>query len=242
MLNQAILLNINIGKKEMSTAIGLYIVIALYFVFFSRTLFFPVALLILIGFVAATVLEIKAINKVCYASLFDAEGTLYMTIPISAKNMVLGKVLTISTFLLIESWILYFGLILATLLSGSDVFVTLNDFSFFLPTLGESSLETVITFALFPLSSFLENFFQSAILLTTFVTLGLRKKKLFFCWVVAIVIFTPFGLATQFITDQLEDMAYGSAIAAILCNLIYIAASYFALKKCVRELEERYDV
>lgn len=165
-----------------------------------------------------------------------------MTIPVSAKNMVLGKVLTISTFLVIESGILYLGLTLSALFAGTDVLVILDSFSGLMPTLGGSSLETVITFALFPLSSFMENFFQSAILLTTFVTLGLRKRKLFFCWVVAIVIFTPFGLATQFITDQLEDIAYGSAIAAILCNLIYIAASYFALKKCVRELEERYDV
>ncbi len=242
MLNQAILLNINIGKKEMSTALGLYIIITIYLIFFSFSLLFPVVLLLLIGFVAATVLELKAINKVCYASLFDAEGTLYMTIPLSTKNMVLGKVLTISTFLLIESWILYFGLILAALLSGTDVFVTLNDFSFFLPALGESSFETVITFALFPLSCFLENFFQSAILLTTFVTLGLRKRKLFFCWVAAIAMLIPFSLATQFITEQLEGIPYGSAISVILCNVIYIAASYFALKKCVRELEQRYDV
>lgn len=226
----------------MSTAIGLYIVIAIYFIFFSRSLFFPVALLVLIGFVAATVLEIKAINNVFYRSFFDNEGALYMTLPFSAKNMVLGKALTISTFLLIESWILYFGLTLSALLAGTDISVILDDFSGFLPSLGESSLEAVITFALFPLSSFLENFFQSVILLTTFVTLGIKKRKLFFCWVIAIVMFIPFGMATLFINDQLEGMPYGSAIAVILCNVIYIAASYFALKKCIKGLEQRYDV
>lgn len=241
MLNQAILLNMNIGKKEMGTAIGLYILLAVWYIFFNNTLYFT-APLFLIGFVACSVYEIKAINKVFYTSFFDDEGALYMALPLSAKDMVMGKSIIISTFLWIGSWLVYLGMFLAVVFAGTNLSAIIENLSLFMPTLGQSSLETAITFALFPLYSFIECFFHSILLLTIFITLGLKKWKLFFCWLGAIALFLPIGLCVEFFNKQLEAVAYGSAIVEVITGAVYLIVSYYAVKKCVQALEERYDV
>lgn len=241
MLNKSILLNIQIGGKTMSTALGLCILESFILCFFSNTLF-QSGWLYIICSIAMFVYSIKSINKVFYTSLFDDEGALYMSLPVSAKDMMLGKALTIAGFLFIELMVFSLALALPLTIGAPNAETALSNLSDFVQPSGNSTGEVVVAFAMYPLVQFIEIAFQSVILLSTFVTLGTKKKKLLLCWIVAILLLFAFGAGDLLLAKLCANLTYGTTLAKILSSLAYILIGRVAIKKSIRCLEQHYQV
>lgn len=241
MLNKSILLNIQIGGKTMSTALGLCILESFILCFFSQTLLM-IGLVYILAYAAVFVYSIKSINKVFYTSLFDDEGTFYMALPVSAKDMMLGKAFSIAGFLFIEFMLFNLALVFPLTIGAPNAETALSNLSDFVQPSGNSTGEVVVAFAMYPLVQFIEIAFQSVILLSTFVTLGTKKKKLLLCWIVAILLLFAFGVGDLLLANLCASLTYGTTLAKILSSLAYVLIGWAAIKKSIHCLEQHYQM
>ncbi|MEF9921403.1 MAG: hypothetical protein RSC31_01265 [Anaerovoracaceae bacterium] len=92
MLEKSISMNIVIGSKNFFAAIGTFVGCLCLGVYFAGVgSVFGIALLYM-AFIGEGVFTIIGLNKICNKSLFGEEAYLYMTLPISNINIILGKI------------------------------------------------------------------------------------------------------------------------------------------------------
>jgi len=241
MLNKAILLNIQIGSKQMGTALGLAIIESFFLCFFSNTMMLTGSLYIFC-YGVVILYSIKGINRVFYTSFFDDDGTLYMTLPVPAKDMILGKLFTVAGFLFIQGILFHLALMLPLTLGSPNAETALSNLSLFVEPSGYTTSEITLAFTMYPPIQFIEICFQCSILLTTFITLGARKKRLLLCWIAAVFLLLLFGAGDVLISKLFADATYGTVLAKILCSVVYIFISWICVKKSIRDLEEKLNI
>ena len=242
MLNKAILLNLRIGKKDMDAGLGVILAMMFLYLVTANSLFFPSTIFLLIAVIVYQVFYIKVVNKVCFSSFFDDEGIMYMTLPIPAKTMILGKIFAVSFFETMASFLLLGGIILALFLTGVSFDAFMTAFAVNLPSLQGGQMETTIAFGLIPLSVFVASVFSSALVLTIFLKFGMKKKKLLPCWIVYFLLHGAFNLAIEQMEKLLEDVTFGIVINDCMSLVIYLLLSVLLVRYCVKCLSERYDV
>lgn len=232
MLNKSILLNLNLAKNDMSAAIYISIVfIVIYFI--AANSFVPTSLFLLVAIVFYAVFFVRVLNKVFFTSFFGDEGMMYMTLPLSAKDTVLGKVLAVAGFLTMSQFVLFGGIILAMFLIGLD----LNDFM--ATTVSDTSaVETAFAFGLVPIVVFCSSLFTSAFMLAIFLRFGLQKKKLLPCWIIYLVMMTILGQLEKI----LEDVTFRVVVDSLVGIIIYLGVTFLLIKYSIKNLEERYNV
>jgi len=242
MLNKAILLNLNIAKNDMSIVLWLLIIFLFIFVASLNSIFFPGIWLLLIALIIYSVFYIRIINKVFFTSFFDDEGMMYMTLPIPAKDMILGKILAVSGFSTVVQLVFYGGITGSIMLSEMNTDILMTTLSNELPSLTGTQIETSIVFALLPVATFVSSLFSSAFILAIFLRFGLQKKKLLPCWIMYLMIVTILNLGLEQLGKFLENITLGVVVDSLIQILIYLAFTFFLVKFSVKNLEERYDV
>lgn len=242
MLNKAILLNLNIAKNDMSIVLWLLIIFLFIFVASLSSIFSPGIWLLLIALVIYSVFYIRIINKVFFTSFFDDEGMMYMTLPIPAKDMIIGKILAVSGFSTVVQLVFYGGITGAIMLSEMNTDILMTALSNELPSLTGTQIETSIVFALLPVATFVSSLFSSAFILAIFLRFGLHKKKLLPCWIMYLMIVAILNLGLEQLGKFLENITLGVVVDSLIQILIYLAFTFLLVKFSVKNLEERYDV
>lgn len=243
MLNKSILLNLRMIKSDMGTAVGLMIICAVLYMFASGSIFFPGGTVVLLATLLVYIIfYIRVVNKICFRSFFDDEGSMYMTLPISAKETVLGKVLTIAGFSTFMQVLLIAGMMLFLFFTGVSTDSLLSSLAADLPPLDESRLETSIAFGLMPISVFASCLFSATLILTVFLKLGLQKKKLLPCWIIYFIISKAVIFVIEQIGKLFDDISLGIVLDEMIGILFYLVITSLLVKYCVKNLEERYDV
>ena len=103
MLNKSILLNLRMAKNDMGILMGVLICFLVLLLIGINSFAFPVMGCLSIYLIARIVIYIRVVNKVFFQGFIEQEGTMYMTLPIPARDMILGIMLTVSgCFFLID--------------------------------------------------------------------------------------------------------------------------------------------
>lgn len=242
MLNKSILLNIRIAKNDMGTAIGLLLLDFVLYLIASNSIFFFSGWLILAALIIYSIFFIRVVNRVFFRSFFDDEGMLYMTLPLSAQQTVLGKILAVAGFATMMEFLILGSLMIILFFSGASVDSLLNALSAELPSLNGTKLEVSIVFGLIPLSTFTGSLFSASFILAVFLKFGLQKKKLLPCWIIYLVISTLINFGLEQVGKLFEGITLGVVIKYVIEIIFYLGVTYLLIKYSVKNLEERYDV
>jgi len=242
MLNKSILLNLGIAKDDMVTLLGLSVSFMVLALFGVAIEFLPAILLLFIGLICYIVFYVRVVNKVFFRSFFEEEGTMYMTLPISAENMVWGKALAVSGYFTVVQLVLLTGMIAGLFIIGWKLGFTIEDLqaSVFneLLSLGGTPVEMALTFGLMPLSIFAVSFFSASFILAIFLKFGMKKIKLLPCWLIYFLIFGIVStILDQVIIGLLVESIFDFAVSAAAAVLIHLAAGWFLVRYCIKQLK-----
>lgn len=242
MLNKSVLLNLRIAKSDMSTFLGLSIVFLVLMLIGMRSMFLMPTFVVLIALVCYIVFYIRIVNKVFFTSFFDDEGTMYMTLPIPAKDVVMGKVLAVSCYITLIYLLLMVGLYAELILTQGNHYDLLTSLTGDMTLIEGSPAELAMVFGLFPISTFASSLFNSSFILAIFLKMGMKKQKLLTSWIVYGVVRTVLSSILEQVGKLFGEMAFGSAIETLLSTAVYLAAAWFFMQYCIRQLEEKYSV
>lgn len=242
MLNKSILLNLRIAKNDMATFLGLCITYIVLTLASLGGMFFLSFLLLPVGLVCYIVFYIRIANKVFFTSFFDDEGAMYMTLPISARDMVLGKVLAVSGFMTTILILLMTGLLAALFLTQGNSYDLLTALTEEMTLLEGSAPELALAFGLYPINTFSASLFCSSCLLAIFLKVGMKKKSRILCWVAYVIIFGIVNLGLDQIATVMGNLSFGSVISTLLSTVFYFGAAGLLIRYSVKNLEERYNV
>lgn len=242
MLNKAILLNLHIAQGDMRTLLGLSIT-ALVLMFAGMAgMFFLSIFLVPIILICYFIFYIRIANKVFFHSFFDDAGAMYMTLPIPAKDMVLGKVLAVSGYMTLIQLLLLAGVIAEMVIFKGSNYDLLTALTGDMELLTGTPAEVASVFGLFPVSAFTSCLFSSSFLLAFFLNLGMKKKKLLTCWIAYGVVNGVLGSGLDQLAKLFEDVSFGSAINTCISSVVYLSITVVLIRYCVKQLEEKYDV
>lgn len=242
MLNKSILLNLNMVKNDMATLIGVLITVLVLLLIGMNSFTFPAVGCLSIFFVTRLVMFIRINNKVFFYSFFDQEGTMYMTLPISAKNMVLGKILSTSGYFFLIDILFIIGTFSVILITGGEADELLDSLAGNLPSLAGSKIELALAFGLLPLSTLASSICLSTLMLSVFLKFGLQKKKLVLCWIIYGVISATLSYLFEQTSEMLSKISFGAVIDSSIEIIGYFGIAYLLLRYCVKCLEKNYQV
>ena len=242
MLNKSILLNLHIAKNDMGALFGVCVTCLVLTLMGLGGMFFLWLLLLPVLLVCNIIFYVRIVNKVFFRSFFDEEGTMYMTLPVSAKDMVLGKILAVTGYMTFIQIVLLGGMITALAVFGEDVTGLVSTLAEdFLLTKGTPA-EMAVFLGILPLSIFLTTLFSSSFLLTVFLKMGMRKTKLLVCWIIYGVTYTALTFVLGQAGKLFEGISFGTAIDSCLGSAVYLVISVVLIRYCVKQLEEKYSV
>jgi hypothetical protein len=72
--------------------------------------------------------------------------------------------------------------------------------------------------------------------------MGMKKQKLLTSWIVYGVVRTGLNSILEQVGKLFGEMAFGSVIETLLSTAVYLAAAWFFMQYCIRQLEEKYSV
>jgi len=242
MLNKSVLLNLRIAKSDMSTFLGLCITFLVLMLAGMGGMFFLPVFVVLIALVCYIVFYIRIANKVFFTSFFDNESTMYMTLPISAKDMVLGKVLAVSGYMTLIYLLLLVVLYAELILMQGNHYDLLTSLTGDMTLVEGTPAELAMVSGLFPVSAFSASLFNSSFLLAIFLKMGMKKQKLFTSWIVYGIVRTGLNSLLEQIGKLFREIAFGAAIETLLSTLVYFAAAWFLIQYCTKNLEEKYCI
>lgn len=242
MLNKSILLNLNMVKQDMGTLAGVLICFLVILLIGINSFAFPALGCLAIYLVVRLVMFIRIINKVFFYSFFDQEGTMYMTLPIPAKDMVLGKILATSGYFFLIDIFFIIGSFLIVLITGGNAQDFLTSLSGDLPSLEGSPLELTLAFGLLPFSVFADTVTFSALTLSIFLKFGLQKKKLVLCWIIYGIVQVVLSFLLEQASELLSTISFGAAIDSGVEIIFYLGLTYVLVRYCINCLEKNYQV
>lgn len=242
MLNKSILLNLRMAKNDMGILMGVLICFLVLLLIGINSFAFPVMGCLSIYLIARIVIYIRVINKVFFQGFFEQEGTMYMTLPIPARDMILGKMLTVSGCFFLIDMLYIISTFSVILLTGGDADALLTSMANNLPSLEGSRMELALAFGLLPLWSFASTLASSGLLLSIFLKFGLQKKKLFFCWIVYGIVLGLLSFLLDQFSGILEKLSFGAAIDSVLEIAIYLGLAYALMQYCINCLEKKFQV
>lgn len=226
----------------MGTLAGVLIAFLVLLLIGINSFAFPILGCFSIYLVARFVINIRIINKVYFYSFFDQEGTMYMTLPISAKDMVLGKILSTSGYFFLIDILFILGTFSVVFITVGDANKLLDSLADNLPSLAGSKIELALAFGLLPLSTFASSICLSTIMLSIFLKSGLQKKKLVLCWIIYGVISSALSYLFEQSSEILSKISFGAVIDSSIEITVYLGVTYLLLRYCVNCLEKKYQV
>lgn len=242
MLNKSILLNLRIAKSDMSTLLGLTVTALVLLMAGMGGMFFLSLFIIPVILICYIIFDIRISNKIFFHSFFDDEGTMYMTLPIPARDVVLGKVLAVAGYMTLMQALLIMGMLAIIVVFKGSNYDLLTTLTRDITLLEGSPAEVAVVFGMYPVSTFISCLFSSAFLLAIFLKVGMKKKNLLFCWAVYGVVWGILNSGLEQIGKQFGELTFGSAIDALVHSVIYLAAALFLIRYSIRVLEEKYNV
>ena len=237
MLNKSILLNLQIAKSDMGTLLGITISCMVLYLIAASALFLPALMFLLVALVLYIIFYIRIVNKLFFHSFFDEEGILYMTLPISAKDMVWSKILAVAGYTTLIQLLLLAGIVGGAFTAGVNAGDLLYTLSSSIPSLDGTPVETALALGLLPLHTLAAALFSSSFLLAVFLKVAMKRKKLLPCWIIYWIVNGLLNLGVE----QISGDGTASLGAMIISILVYMMIFALCARYCVKCLEERYN-
>lgn len=212
MLKKAVILNMEIGRKDFTTALYCAIVFGIIGVIGMSAIvgFF----VLLIGFVVELIFVYKGLIAIFYKSFFEEDGSLYMTLPLSERDMVLGKIIAATL------WAELVSLVQLVFLAAALLTINLHGFDFLYSLVkpylesGMPPLGIGLVMSLIPLNLTILQVFTYAILCWSMlfgnlaVPLGNRRSLTVLPWIIYFVLGFTINQASILLRNEFSDMGW----------------------------------
>jgi len=249
MLNKSILLNLTIGKNEFVPAIITALAGSLLGSLMAVLNFFtvvPGTLVIAVSTIISLILVYKAMHLIFNKSLFDEGGRLFMTLPLSPMQMVLGKIIAVTAVGLLIGVLITVAALLPIILSEDSRDIVLEALPSLLVSkeaLTSASPETAaLLLGMVPLNITVQQFSSNGLFFAATLLCNLKKPGN--ASVLPWVIYFPAANLIAKLVEKAGELFFqsGDGIAASASSiLIYLALSILFVFICCRILKKRYN-
>lgn len=240
MLSKAISLNLKIGKDDFSKAIGIS---AAGYALASLAGGIPLA----ISLIIVTVFCIKGLNCIFSTSLFDNQGTFYMALPLSEKEIVLSKVAAGSIYMLLLDLVSVSAIFAITILSyliGLDVTEILMSPLQQYMDLHMTAGQIAVLMGLSPLKMLLQQVFFCSFAMAALLSFNLIKpgKLSVVAWLVIFGINAAVSSGITAVTGKLVGAGFNIFLLEGLTDGFYIVVIVGLFTYCVKALNSKFNM
>lgn len=244
MLQKSVLINLSIGYGDFSKAMGAVLIGWIISIICIMTNNPAGSLLIAVGALAGLVYCIRGMNKIFNTSLFSETGAFYMVLPLSSRELALGKILAAAFFNFGCTMIFFLMSVLAVLLCGIDA-AQIGDmmFSDYLSTeLPPDAIALLI--GLFPLKSLLQELAFCAFAMAVLLAFNLLKpnRRNGILWLVIFAADWMISKGLSLLTNLLIQSGFNRFVLEGLVDFFYVSVFLLLLAYCVKALRTKYNI
>lgn len=246
MLSKAIKLNLKIGAGDFAKAIIITIAAWLFTVVSATSMFsgiFP-SIVLLAGTVISLVFSIKGLNKIFSSSLFNEEGSFYMVLPLSEKEIIWSKIIAGSIYMLVLSLATVVIALMMALITGADTAVLGTKL---LDTYVDADLPPMyigILMGLLPLKTLLQQlaFCAFAIAVLLFFNLIKPGKLSVVAWLAIYGVNAAVTNGLSFLYGRLLKNGFNCFLLEGCLDALYIVILFGLITYCIKTLGSKYNV
>lgn len=244
MLTKGIKLNLKIGKSDFSKAIGFSIAgwaCSILFAKASMALIGPI--LLLVCMIATVVFSIKGLNKIFSTSLFNEEGSFYMALPLSERDIVLSKILAGSIYMLLTNLVtLIAALIMILIFDVNAVDVGVKVLEEYLAA-DVPPIQISVLMGMLPLKMLLQQLFFCSFAMSVLLFFNLLNpgKLSVPAWLSVYVINAAFSAGVTALSSKLIESGFNSLFLEGVTDVLYVAIIAGLFSYCVKALGTKYN-
>lgn len=243
MLKKSIFINLSIGYGDFSKAMGLILISCILSIVCMAAYNPAAGILLLAGILVGLIYCLRGMNKIFNTSLYSEVSSFYMVLPLSSREIVLGKIIAAAFFNFGCTMILFLMPMITVWIYGADgSYVTDILFSDYLSPNLPPKIVAVLT-GLLPLKALLHQMAFCAFAMTVLLTSNLLKpgRQNIAPWLAVFAIDQVVSQGLKFMTELLPKTA-GPFLSEGLVDCIYIALFLFLFSYCVKTLRTKYDI
>lgn len=245
MLSKGINLNLKIGRSDFSKAIGFSIAGWTLSILLAKAMTALIGpLVLLVCSIATIVFSIKGLNKIFSTSLFDAEGSFYMALPLSEREIVMSKVLAGSIYMLLISLVALAASLVMVLFFDVDVTdIGVEVLKEYLNA-DVPPMQIGILMGLLPLKMLLQQVFFCTFAFTVLLSFHLIKpdKLAVPAWLVIYGINFAITTGAEFLCKTLLKNGFNSLLLEGLTDGFYIVVIAGLFTYCVKALNSKFNM
>lgn len=244
MLKKSVLINLSIGGGDFSKAIGILLSIWVLSMFCMATGNPSLFLFVIPGSVAVLVYSIRGMNKIFNSSLFSETGAFYMALPLSSREIVLGKIIASAFFTSGCMMVFYFMSMSAILIYGVDDIQFADAFLSDYLSAKLSPNAIALLMGLIPLRVLLQQLLFCSFAMAALLFCGLiRPGKLsVIAWLVIYFINNVVSKVVELVYDKLLEAGFNYFLLEGVLDALYALGIFALVTYCIKALATKYNV